>query len=172
MQIRCKFLTHMEDKIWFEFVHYKHGDDYLILYLKKLKKIRKNVNIWTLILSSSGVFSWTIWAYLPVITSIITALIQLFRLIENQIIPVDKDIEQISKLRDMYFDHSNKLEKLWIKYSTKVINETEATECFFELREIAKDIKTLNNKINIQEIIKLQDKADINTVNYLNQYHL
>ena len=161
----------METKIWYEFVHYKHGDDYLVLYMNRLKTVRKTVNISTLIFSTSGIFSWTFWIYLPVVTSCLTAIIQLFRLVENQIIPSDKDIEQVAKLRDMYFDHANKLERLCIDSRNKEITEQQATDRFFELREAAKEIKTVNNKINIQEIIKLQDKADIKTNDYIKQYH-
>lgn len=164
-------MTDMTNKIWFEFIHTKHGDDYLVLYLKRLRETRKIVNISTLVLSGSGVFSWTIWTYLPVVTSIITAIIQLFRLIENQLVPSDKDIEQIAKLRDMYFDQANKLERLWVEYNSGKISESEATNRFFELRDAAKEIKTLNNKINIQEITDLQNKADIRTNDYIKQYH-
>lgn len=161
----------METKIWYEFVHFKHGDDYLVLYMKRLKSVRKTVNISTLVFSTSGIFSWTFWIYLPVVTSCFTAIIQLFRLIENQIIPSDKDIEQVARLRDLYFDHANKLERLCIDYRNKELTEQQATDRFFELRETAKEIKTFNNKINIQEIIKLQDKADIKTNDYIKQYH-
>ena len=137
----------MQTKIWYEFVHYKHGDDYLVLYMKRLKTVRKTVNISTLAFSTSGIFSWSFWIYLPVITSGLTALIQLFRLVENQIIPSDKDIEQVAKLRDLYFDHANKLEKLFIDCRNEKINEKQATDMFFKLRESAKDIKSLNNNL-------------------------
>lgn len=162
----------MYEKIWYEFVHYRSGDFYLVLYIKRLKTIRKTVNISTLLLSTTGILSWKIWLYLPAVSSSIIAIMQLFRLIENQIIPSDKDIEQVIKLREMYYDHWNNLEKLFIDLKSEKINETKAKDSFFKLREKSKDIKSFNNKITIKEIKSLQNKSDIKTNDYLNQYHL
>jgi hypothetical protein len=162
----------MQNKIWYEFVHYKSGDDYLVLYLNRLKTTRKVTNILTIIFSTTGIFSWTIWKYLPAITSGLIAVIQLFKLVENQIVPTDKDIEQVALLRNMYFDYWNKLEKLWIEYNSNKLTGEQATEMFFKLRDSVKDIEALDNKLSIQTITSLQDKADIQTNSYLNQYHL
>ncbi|QNF31219.1 hypothetical protein HUW51_00235 (plasmid) [Adhaeribacter swui] len=161
----------MNEKIWYELVHYKHGDDYLILYLNRLKKTRKTTNLLSVIFSTTGIFSWKLWLYLPAITSGLTALIQLFKMIENQVIPTDKDIEQIAILRNMYFAYWNKVEKLWIEFKSNKIDDEVVRNKFFELREEAKEIEVLDTKLCIQTIVKLQDQADIITNNYLKQYH-
>ncbi len=162
----------MREKIWYEFVHYKYGDEYLVLYIDRLRLLRKTTNMLVIIFSTSGIFSWKLWAFFPVLTSALIAIIQLFRLIENQIIPNDKDLEQVALLRNMYHEYSNLLEHLWIEYNRNELSEKEASDQFFNLRKTEQEIKALNNKINIQEISKLQVKAETITQNYLEQYHL
>lgn len=161
----------MKEKIWYEFVHYRHGDDYLILYVNRLKSSRKWTNIMTLIFSTSGILSWKLWQYLPAITCGLIAFLQLFKLIENQIIPTDKDIEQTTILREKYFSYWNNAEKLWIEFKYNKLSEEEVQNKFFKLRESSHEIESLDNKLNIQKLTKLQDKADIQTNNYINQYH-
>jgi len=104
----------MYEKIWYEFIHYKSGDYYLVLYIDRIKLTRKIANISTLLLSTTGILSWKIWVYLPAVTSSIIALIQAFRLIENELIPADKEVEKLYKLREMYYEHSILLENLFI----------------------------------------------------------
>ncbi|MFA7380771.1 MAG: hypothetical protein WC150_09930 [Bacteroidia bacterium] len=161
----------MKDKIWYEFLHTKHGDDYLVLYLGRLKRTRKIINILTIVFSTTGIFSWKIWLYLPSVTSGVIALIQIFKLLENQFVVTDKDIEQVSILRNMYFEHWNNVEKLWIEYQSKEITEKQATARFFALRKFAKSIEALDTKLSIQTISTLQDKADMRTNDYIKQYH-
>lgn len=162
----------MREIIWYDFVHYRHGDDYLVAYIKKLKDTRKLTNILTILFSTSGLLSWKIWQFFPVITSGLIAVIQLFKTIENQFIPSDKDIEQTIILREKYCAYWNAAEKLWIEYNSNKLNEDQAQKEFFKLRKSAFEIESLDNKLNIQRISKLQDKADIETNNYLNQYHI
>ena len=164
--------TTMNDKIWFEFVHHKYGDEYLILYIERLRQTRKRINVLTIIFSTTGILSWKLWTYLPAVTSGLVAILQLFKLIENKVIATDADIEKFSELRMMQYDITNRYEKLWIEYDCKKITEEQATDRFFEFRDIAKEIKSLSNKLDIKETVKLQNLADIKTNNYLKQYYL
>jgi|ERR1035437_6754239 hypothetical protein len=161
----------MYEKIWYEFIHYKSGDYYLVLYIDKIKLTRKIANISTLLLSTTGILSWKIWVYLPAVTSSIIALIQAFRLIENELIPSDKEIEKLYKLREMYYEHSILLENLFIDFRSEEISERDAKQNFFALREKTKEIKSFNNRTNVQISKRLQDKADKKTTEYINQYH-
>jgi len=161
----------MYEKIWYEFIHYKSGDYYLVLYIDRIKLTRKIANISTLLLSTTGILSWKIWVYLPAVTSSIIALIQAFRLIENELIPADKEVEKLYKLREMYYEHSILLENLFIDFRSDEISEKEAKCSFFELREKTKEIKSFNNRTNIQISKILQNKADKKTTDYIYQYH-
>ena len=80
----------MDEKLWYEFVHTKYGDCYLSLYLSRQNSIRKWVKILTLIFSTSGILGWRIWKQPEVteVSCILIAIVQLFHLIENQIVVI------------------------------------------------------------------------------------
>lgn len=162
----------MTDKIWYEMVHTKFGDNYLANYINRQKTIRKWFKIFTLVFSTSGILGWTIWEYAPIIACGLIAVMQIVTLIENQIILSDQDIENISGLRNKYIYYFNKLEKLWTELQNKKINEHTASEQFYKLRQIGADIEATDNKLHINGQIKpLLDKADVETRNYFSQYH-
>ena len=152
-------------------VHTKYGDNYLALYLNRQKFIKKWYNILILVFSTSGVLGWTVWSYFPVIACGLIAFMQIITLIEKHIIPSDKDIDDVSKLRNKYISYFNRLEKLWKDYRSKQLDEKQANEQFYALRQFNANIEAIDNKLNIQEIKRLKLKADKQTNNYFNQYH-
>lgn len=161
----------MKEMIWYEMTHVKFGDNYLAHYLNRQKLIRKWFKILILIFSTSGVLGWKVWEYIPIVACVLIAIVQLISLVENQIIPTDQDIEKVAKLRNKYIAYFNKLEKLWKDYKAKKIDETKISEEFYLLRKTGASIEAIDNKLNIRRIKVLYDKADIETRNYLNQYH-
>lgn len=162
----------MNDKIWFEMVDMKYGETYLTLYLGLQRTLKKTFYILTLILSVSGILGWKYFENYVWIAFILIAIMQLFVLVENQIIRSDKEIEDIASLRMMYTRYFNKLERLWAEFQYKKLNEDESFEKFFQLKETDwEKIEELDYKLNIKEYIWLMDKADIKTNNYINKFH-
>jgi hypothetical protein len=161
----------MEDKIWYEFVHTKYGDCYLCHYLSAQKDLRKWVKILTLLFSTSGILGWTIWKSAPIVSCALIAIVQLFHLIENQIILSEFDITRIAELRTLYLKQCNKIEKLWIDFRAGRLTEEQVSDSFFKLRVDAIKIESLDNKLNIKKRKKLMGKADLETNNYISQFH-
>ena len=162
----------IETKIWYDLVHTKHGDEYLILYLARQRSYRKWFKIITIVFSASGIFSTFQSAQIPTIISfIVIGIIQLMTSIENFIIHSEDDLDNISKLRMLYYDKLNDLEKLWHLLKTKKILIEDATEQFFELRKSFKEAEELDNKINVRTYKKLKNKSNIITNNYLKTYY-
>ncbi len=161
----------MKEKLWYEFVHTKYGDCYLCHYLSAQKDLRKWVKILTLIFSTSGILGWTVWKGAPVISCVLVAIVQLFHLVENQIILSESDIAKIAQLRTLYLKQSNKIEKLWIDYNAGRMDEGGVSNAFFKLREEAIKIEELDNKLNIKKRKRLMAKADKETNNYIKQFH-
>lgn len=162
----------IDTKIWYDLVNAKHGDDYLVLYLARQKTIRKWFKILTIIFSASGIFSASIAAQIPTIISCsLIAAVQLATSIENFIIHSQDDIDDLSKLRLLYYERTNKLEKLWHNWWTDKISDDQASQEFFNLRDLSKKIEELDNKLNVRNFKKLRTVADKTTRNYLNTYY-
>jgi len=162
----------MNDKIWYEMVDMKYGEIYLTLYLGLQRTLKKSFNILTLILSVSGILGWKYFENYVWIAFILIAIMQLFILIENEIIRSDKEIENIAALRMMYTRYFNKLDRLWTEYKMSRISEESSLDTFFKYKETDwEKIEELDCKLNIKEYNWLMNKADIQTNSYINKFH-
>ena len=88
---------------------------------------------------------------------------------EGFIIRSEKELEEISRLRILFYTHWNKLEKLCHCYDD--LSDEDCKAKFFLLREEAKEIEELDDKISVKKRKYLMKKADIATSKYLKEYH-
>lgn len=162
----------MERKIWFEFEDTRFGDEYLQLYINRIRTQRSWLNFIVLLVSGSGILAWKKWDSIPVWASVIVFAIQILRLVENQLLLSDKDLEKIVNIRNMYYQHWNDLERLWVRYFKGNISEDLAEEEFYKLRDYSKKIKEECNKIRLNDnITSLMDKAANLNLKYIKKYH-
>lgn len=160
----------MRDKIWYELVNTKYGDEYLCYYISSQQGTRKWFKISTLLLSAGGIFSAFRELKIPTIISLIgIGVVQLATMVESYVIHTEKDIDDLAKLRILYYEKCNQLEKLFINLEN--FKGTEASDHFFTIRENSKEIETLATRLHIKQRRKLMQKADINTRNYLITYY-
>lgn len=160
----------MKEKIWHEFIDARYGDLYLCQYIARQRSIRKWFKIGTILFSASGIFF--VYKDYEIPTYISLAFIgfaQLATMVESHLIHSEKQIEDLSQLRMLYYDRWNKLEKLFIRYDD--YTEQEATDKFFEYRELAKEAEKLDDQLNIQQYSKLMEIAEVENRQYLKTYY-
>lgn len=162
----------MNEKIWFEMVDRKYGEIYLTKYISLQRALKKTFTILTLLISVSGILGWKYFENYAWLAFIAISIMQLFTLIENQLIRSEKEVEEISNLRMMYTKYFNKLEQLYTEFYFNRITEENATNQFFELRKTDwEKIEELDCKLDIKKFNGLMNKTDIETNQYLNKYH-
>jgi hypothetical protein len=162
----------MTNKIWYEMVDKKYGETYLSKYLSLQRTLKKSFTIMTLLISVSGILSWKYFEDYAWIAFILISIMQLFTLIENQIIRSDKEIEEISNLRMMYTKYFNKLEQLYTEYHFDRITKENAIDQYFELRKTDwEKIEEEDCKLNIKRYKYLMNKSENESNQYINQYH-
>lgn len=162
----------MINKIWYELVDIKYGEIYLTKYLSFHRRLKKTFNIMTLLISVSGILGWKYFEDYAWIAFILIAIMQLFTLIENEIIRSDKEIEEISNLRMCYTKYFNKLEKLWSDIKLGKIKTEEALEYFFTLRQTDwEKIEEIDCSLDIKRFKKLENKSEEETNIYFNKHH-
>lgn len=162
----------MTDKIWYEMVDIKYGEIYLTKYLGLQRTFKKTFNIMTLVLSISGILGWKFFEDYAWIAFVLIAVMQLFILIENQIIRSDKEIEEISELKMAYTRYFNKLEKLWTEYKHQRIDNNTAFDRFFEYKNNDwENIELLDAKLNIKKYKRIENHTSIETNEYVTKFH-
>lgn len=162
----------MHDRIWYEMIHFKHGERYLCYLIDRQRSVRKWMKIGTLVFSGSGILGWKFWDIFPLIFSGLTAIIQLVTLLENSLVVSESETDKIGELRLKYIQHFQDLENLWMAYyEREELTETQATERFQSLRIARREIDAQENKIDVQEYAALRVKAEKDTNEYIHLYH-
>lgn len=160
----------MRDDIYADFYIAKYGDEYLCLYIAFQKKIRKWYKIITIIFSGSGIGSaFAGQNILSAIIFVLIGIVQVLSSLEVYIIHSEKQIESLHKLRMMYFDRCNDLERLFKSYEK--IGKDEAEERFFELRKEFRKIEELDLEVNVKSIKKIRADAQKTLDIYINTYY-
>ena len=93
----------MRNKIWYELTKIKMGEFYLSKYLSLQRKLKRVFTIITLLLSISGILGWKFFENYAWIAFVLICIMQLFTLVENQIIRSDKEIEQIAEFETLIY---------------------------------------------------------------------
>lgn len=163
----------MRNKLWYEMAQARHGFEYLALFLDVQKMRKKWFKILIIIFSTGGAMGWKIWEYAPQVACGVIAVVELFQLVENQIILKDEKLEKFSDLRTKYLEYSNHLEKLWLEFETSIKDETTTRDIYYQLRNKEYvEIQKMDNELDIPQIKKLVKKADTMTENYLNKHFI
>jgi hypothetical protein len=159
----------MRNRIWYELGQVKHNLLYCGFLLSRQRRLINIFNIIILSFSSAGIMGWTFWKELPIVSCIIIAGISLMKLLSPHIVPSEKQTEKLDKVIDFYFDYFNKLEKLWLDFDNYRINEEQAQEQFYKLKDSEREFNKITNEIVKSIINKIQKKSAIETSTYLNR---
>ena len=144
----------------------------MILYLARQRTIRKWFKIGTVLLSAGGVFSAFKSLTIPsIVTCSCIGIVQLATSIENQIIHSEDSLDNLRKMRHLYYERGNKLAELWDLLQNNKIDEDEASSRFYSLRESASEIEKLDDKQVIPLNKKFKKVAEARSENYLTKYH-
>ena len=144
----------------------KFLERYFALYLDVLKRRNKIIKILTVVFSSAGVLGWPVWDYAPLIGAMLSASVQIFSLVQDQIIMSDKDMRMIC------INLFNQLERLWIEQYNERINDQATAERFYEIRLAVADMYKIENEINLPIRNKLKNVANGQAEQYLDVFFI
>jgi hypothetical protein len=161
----------MRTRLWDELMQCKHNHYYSLYVLERKKNVVKWFTIVTLAFSGAGgIMGWKIWTNFPLFACIIIALMQLFKLLQPQLIPSDKEIDKLNKVINFYFDYYNKLEQLWYDHYNKRIDDEQAQKKFYIIKATEKEINEIVNEVVKKRVSKrLYERAEIETNSYVNR---
>lgn len=161
----------MRIRVWNKLGEAKYYCIYLPMLIKWHLIISKSVTVIILILSGTGgITGWEIWKQYPSIACIIIAVVSLFKLISNELIPSEKSISSLHDIQEFYINQYKMLDKLWFDVNHKE-NMTE-DEIFDRLNKICNKEKNIHKKVNSTILInpsKLVRKSKILADNFFIQ---
>ena len=159
----------MRDRIWTELTKAKFNSEFTSLYGCRQRKYLRYFNICTLIFSTAGIMGWSVWDKLPLVACIIISAVSLLRLIQPHIIMTEKQIMNIDRINDFYFEYFNKLEQLWFNYEHNFIDEETLKEKLYETINSEADINSIVNDMIRDKPKCLIKKAKLYSDQYFKQ---
>jgi hypothetical protein len=128
--------------------------------------MRKWFNLATILLASAGIIGWKDFDLLPddfdllpTISFAIIVVVQLIASVRDNIVVNNSNIERYIQLRRFYISYFNRLEKLWLKYEIKNIDEQQAFDEYYILRESAYSTERIKDELHIKKLKNLNKHA-------------
>lgn len=162
----------IETLVWHELVHAKYWEQYIPDYITQKIDWRKRYNVIAIILSVMGCATWGLWKMINAelatpITFALVSIVQIISAVQKDVITDDKTLKSLSKLRTLYIEYFNKLERLFINIEENGLSLKEMEEQYFALRETVYPIEELKDTLNIKQLKKVDKSAISKTEDYL-----
>lgn len=160
--------------VWDEFVQAKSWEQYISDYTGNRMDFRKYFNITAIALAIMGGSTWGVWKSInaewvtPVIFGVL-GISQLLSAIQKDIIVTTEGLDSLIRLRSMYIQYSDKLERLYLLIDRQVIAVEEIENKYFDLRKEALPIEELKDSLNIDQLKKIDKKVEQRVSDYLKQ---
>ncbi len=159
----------MRTRLWYEMGLAKFNERYLTLLIGKQRLCLNYFNLTITVFSTGGFMGWRLWDKLPLVSCIIISSISLLKLIQQNIIPSEKQIEKLDKASDFYFNLHLELEKLWFDFENDRIDEKEMQNKFHELKQTERPINQIINELHKRENKKLAIIAEKESIQFFNK---
>ncbi|TWR31388.1 hypothetical protein FPZ43_02620 [Mucilaginibacter pallidiroseus] len=159
----------MRERLWYELTQAKHHACYCVLLYAKKKRLLGYFNVFTLAMSSAGIMGWPMWKTIPLVACIIISAVQLLKLLQNHLIPSEKQLDELHIVIEFYDEYFLKLEKLWFDYDCEKLNEDDVSHQYYKIKKTEKSINKIVNSILKSVDTKIKETADEETLNYINR---
>mgnify|MGYP005911679967 CR=1 FL=1 len=159
------------NRIWEELKQAKAN----ILCLQKYTDNRRAWSRWyngiIAFVASFGAIGYSLDEIIPFITSIIVGIASIAKSIAPTFLQTAQDLSELDTLCDFYVRYMNSLEKIWYDLDHNVIDDDEAMNRFFILKETECDKESIYNR-GVRNISKkLQNKVDEQAEEYINRVY-
>lgn len=149
----------MRELLWKEMADAKHDQEYACLMMALKSRQLRRYNIFMAAFSTTGIFSWKIWEWIPSITCAIIAFLSIVKLTEQYIVPSEKQIDSYNKISSFYTSLFIKLQKVWFESEKGIIDEQKAFSKLQVLQNSQKEIHDAVNNVHKKVNKKISEQA-------------
>lgn len=161
----------MRGNLWKEITDAKYYQEYSCLMMALNSRRLTRFNVFMAVFSTTGVFSWKFWQYIPSITCGIIAVLSIVKLVEQHIIPSEKIIKSYGEITDAYSNLLIKLEAIWFESERNFISEQDAFNRLQKLQQGHRKTNILINQVHKKENARIAKEAKVKSDNYFKQVY-
>lgn len=159
----------MRTRLWYEMAQAKMNEQYLTLLIGHQRRVMNNFNLVVTLFSTAGIMGWKVWDKLPLVACFVIAAISLVKLVQQNIIPTDKQIERLEKASDFYFDFYLGLERIWFDFEKDRIDELEMQNRLHSLKQTERQTNQIINEAHKRINKKISQKAEIESQQFFSK---
>lgn len=159
-------MNNIRDKIWYFLIDSKTNEILSGLIVKKYQRRELYSSIFLATATSSSVGAWAIWQKFPSIWLIIIAVSQLLFVIKPYLL-FSKYVKIFNEKSIHWQNLTIHIEKLWHNLNQKYIDEKEASDIYFELKQKSLSFDNVPDDIIFFKHKKQQDEAEFECNTYL-----
>lgn len=162
----------MRTKIWNYMLDSKFQALYLDFLVTKYQKYDRNINIFLALASSTSIGAWAIWQEFRFIWAIVIAASTVVTVVKPYF-PYSKYIKDLNNKALLMQNLHLEWERLWYKYEENQIEESTATDTFFDLKTRGITNLRFNDDILVFEDKKVYTLAEDKIKSYVkNNYNV
>ena len=166
----------VRNRIWEELKQAVVNKDCILRYNSRHRRYNRLYETFIAFTASAGAFGYIINTILPLISTILIGIVSVTKAIFPSLIQKEEELSDLDKISDFYTKYLNDLEKLFYQFDNKIINENEAADLFFKIKDKEIEQQTKMNKLirrissKEQSILNQMSEDYLNKV-YFNNYH-
>lgn len=163
--------------LWDEFVQAKSWEQTISDYSSSKLDKKKWFNVITAALVIVGSSTWSFWKiwdadWITPTILLLVGIAQILSSTQKYIIVDNETILSLAKLRAMYINYTNKLERLVVSMLENQISKEDLEQQYFALRETVYPMEELKDSLNIITKKKLDKRVKDRVDHYLKERYL
>lgn len=159
------------NRIWEELKQAKANIICIQKYTDKRRGYNRAYNGFVAITASAGALGTLLNDKVPFFTSMLIGFVSIIKSVLPNFVQGESELSSLDVLADFYNKYMNSLENIWYRLDHDIIDEKQAMDEFFKLKETECDKMSQMNRLvrNISE--RFQKKIDEEAATYINRVY-
>lgn len=159
------------NRIWEELKQAKANIICIQKYTDKRRGYNRAYNGFVAITASAGALGTLLNDKVPFFASMLIGFVSIIKSVLPNFVQGESELSSLDVLADFYNKYMNSLENIWYRFDHDIIDEKQAMDEFFKLKETECDKMSQMNRLVRNISRKLQKKIDDEAETYINRVY-
>lgn len=159
------------NRIWEELKQAKANIICIQKYTDKRRGYNRAYNGFVAITASAGALGTLLNDKVPLFASMLIGFVSIIKSVLPNFVQGESELSSLDVLADFYNKYMNSLENIWYRFDRDIIDEKQAMDEFFKLKETECDKMSQMNRLVRNISKRFQKKIDEEAATYINRVY-
>lgn len=159
------------NRIWEELKQAKANIICIQKYTDKRRVYNRAYNGFVAITASAGALGTLLNDKVPLFASMLIGFVSIIKSVLPNFVQGESELSSLDVLADFYNKYMNSLENIWYRFDHDIIDEKQAMDEFFKLKETECDKMSQMNRLVRNISKRFQKKIDEEAIKYINRVY-